>query len=244
MEVTVLLHILAGGVGLLSGYVALYAAKGATVHRKSGMLFVYAMLTMATFGVVLAVSRNKAPEINIPAATLTSYLIITALTTVRPLDAGSWKARWLAIGALLLALGVGSVMLIWGLEAIVNGGKRNGMPAFPFFMFATIGLLGAIGDLRVMRSGPFTGASRLVRHLWRMSIALFLAALSFSVQMASMLARKQIRLPGGVIALPMVLVLVTMLYWLWRVRLRRSLRGIILTGQRSEVRGQSAQLTA
>lgn len=240
MKATVLLHILAGGIGLLSGYVALYAAKGATVHRKSGMLFVYAMLTMATFGVVLAVSRNKAPEINIPAASLTSYLIITALTTVRPLDAGSWKARWLAIGALLLALGVGSVMLFWGMEAIANGGKRNGMPAFPFLMFATIGLLGAIGDLRVMRSGPFTGASRLVRHLWRMSIALFLAALSFSVQLAGMLSKRGIQLPGAAIALPMLLVLITMLYWLWRVRVRRSLRGLAVRAAAPGIAATSA----
>ncbi len=39
-------HILAGALGLVSGYVALYAVKGATLHRKSGMLFVYAMSTM------------------------------------------------------------------------------------------------------------------------------------------------------------------------------------------------------
>ena len=30
-----LVHIVAGGLGLLSGYVALSAAKGATLHRKS-----------------------------------------------------------------------------------------------------------------------------------------------------------------------------------------------------------------
>jgi len=145
---------------------------------------------------------------------------------------------------MMVALGVGSVMLMWGLQAIANGGQRNGMPAFPFLMFATFGLLGAAGDLRVMRSGPLKGGPRLARHLWRMSIALFLAALSFSVQAASLLAKRQIRLPGPAIALPMVVVVATMLYWLWRVRLRRSLRGIVLTGQRSELRGQRAQLTA
>jgi hypothetical protein len=38
---TYLVHIIAGTLGLLTGYVALYAAKGGTLHRKSGMLFVY-----------------------------------------------------------------------------------------------------------------------------------------------------------------------------------------------------------
>ena len=100
------------------------------------------------------------------------------------------------------------------------------MPAFPFFLFATIGLLGSAGDLRVMRSGALTGAPRLARHLWRMSTALLIAALSFSVQLPKMLP-KGVRIPGGLIALPMLAVLVTMLYWLWRVRLGRSLRGTL-----------------
>jgi hypothetical protein len=34
------IHILAGGIGRISGCVPLSAAKGATQHRKSGMLFV------------------------------------------------------------------------------------------------------------------------------------------------------------------------------------------------------------
>jgi len=41
-----LLHIVAGLLGLVSGAVALYALKGARLHRQSGMLFVYAMVTM------------------------------------------------------------------------------------------------------------------------------------------------------------------------------------------------------
>ena len=82
---TMAVHILAGSLALAFGFVALYAAKGARVHRKSGMLFVYAMLPMCAFGIVIAVVRGVAPAVNIPAALLTAYLVITALTTVRPL---------------------------------------------------------------------------------------------------------------------------------------------------------------
>ena len=35
-------HILAGISALVFGYVALYATKGATLHRRSGIFFVYA----------------------------------------------------------------------------------------------------------------------------------------------------------------------------------------------------------
>lgn len=40
------LHIIAGTIAILAGFVALYAAKGARLHRRSGMLFVLAMLLL------------------------------------------------------------------------------------------------------------------------------------------------------------------------------------------------------
>ena len=43
---TLAIHILAGGLALVFGYVALYSRKGGTLHRRSGMLFVYAMSIM------------------------------------------------------------------------------------------------------------------------------------------------------------------------------------------------------
>lgn len=216
---TYVVHIAAGGLALLSGHVALYAAKGATLHRKSGMVFVYAMLTMCVFGVLIASVRGVAPAINVPAGVLTAYLVITALTTVRPV---AW-ARWLNVGLMLLALAVGLTDLTFGFQALANGGKRNGMPAFPFFMFGVVGTLASAGDLRMIRSGGLKGASRLARHLWRMCFALFIAALSFFVGQAKVFPEPVRIIP--LLALPVLAVLVTMLYSLWRVRIRRTLRG-------------------
>jgi uncharacterized membrane protein len=237
MDVTLLVHILAGGLGLVFGYVALYSAKGGTLHRKSGMLFVYAILTMCVGGLVIAIGRNRAAAVNIPAALMTAYLVITSLTTVRPPAAG---ARWLHVGAMMVAFAVGLVDLTFGFEAVANGGRRNGIPAFPFFMFGVVGVLASAGDLRVLRSGALQGASRLVRHLWRMSFALFITALSFFIGQAKVIP-KPIRI-FPLLALPVLAVLVTMLYWLWRVRFRRTLRGIIDLSAREAVPGPQAVL--
>ncbi len=221
MRTTLLVHIVAGALGLVSGYVALYAAKGGTLHRRSGLLFVYAMLTMSVGGIVMAAGRGVAPAVNIPAALLTAYLVVTALTTVRPPAAGS---RWLTLGAMLVAFTVGLTSLTFGFEAIAGGGKRNGMPALPFVMFGVVGLLGTVGDLRVIRSGPLRGAPRIARHLWRMCFALFIAALSFFIGQAKVIPKPVRILP--LLALPVLAVLVTMFYWLWRVRIRRTFRGV------------------
>jgi hypothetical protein len=57
-----------------------------------------------------------------------------------------------------------------------------------------------------------------------MSYALFVATMSFFIGQAKVIP-PALRIPG-LLALPVVAVLVTMLYWLWRVRVRRSLRGM------------------
>ena len=228
MTTTVLtyaVHILAGSVGIIAGFVALYSAKGAPLHRKAGIVFVYVMLATALVGMAIATVRGVAPAINIPAGTLTAYLVITSLATVRPPFEGS---RQVAFAAMLVALAVGISSLTFGFEALANGGTRKGMPAFPFFMFGVIGLLGSAGDIRVMRFGVLRGPSRLARHLWRMCFALFIAALSFFIGQAKVIP-KPIRI-FPLLALPVLAVLVTMFYWLWRIRVKRSLRGIVAVG--------------
>lgn len=225
MRLTTAIHILAGTLGLLSGYVALGAAKGQALHRRSGMLFVCAMLTMSVLGMTLALWRDRAPAVNVPAALLTFYLVITSLATVRPVP--GWS-RSLDIGAMLVALGVGLTMLAIGYQAIAGRGGFNSGYAVPSFMFAVVGLLGAAGDFRVLRSGTRTGGPRLARHLWRMCFALFIAALSASVQFGKLIPR-QFRLPG-MLSLPVLAVIVMMFYWLWRVRVRRNSRGIVVVG--------------
>ena len=216
-------HIVAGGIGLLAGYVALYSAKGAVLHRKSGILFVYAMLVVCVAGTTIAALRNVAPALNIPASLLTSYLVITSLLTVRP---SLTRSRWLDIGLMAVALTVGLTCLVFGFEAVASpdGKGRNDMPAFPFFMFGAVGTLAAVLDLRMMRVSVLRGPSRIARHLWRMSFALFIAALSFFIGQAQVFPKPMRIMP--MLALPVLAVLVTMLYWLWRVRIRRSLRGI------------------
>jgi uncharacterized membrane protein len=224
MRLLYVVHIVAGGLGLLAGYLALYAAKGATLHRKSGTVFVCAMLTMCVAGTTIAAVRDVAPAVNIPAALVTSYLVITSLTTVRPVATG---ARRLDVALMLMALAVGMTSLTFGFEAIASpdGKGRDGMPAFPFFLFGVVGLLGSAGDARMIRSGALRGASRLARHLWRMSFALFIAALSFFIGQAQVIP-KPIRIMP-LLALPVLAVLVTMIYWLWRVRTKRPFRATV-----------------
>ncbi len=224
MIAPLLVHISAGSVALISGYIALYATKGASIHRRVGMVFVYAMLTMCTMGLILAITRNAAPGINVPAALITGSMVITGLTTVRPV---SPFTRRLDLFATFVTLTVAAVNARYAVEAFANGGTRDGIPAFPFVLFGAAGMLATIGDVRMMRRGPLRGARRVARHLWRMSFALLVAALSFFIGQAKVIP-KPIRIMP-LLALPLLAVIATMFYWLWRVRIRQSLRGLIQT---------------
>lgn len=221
MRTTLLIHIAAGGLAIVAGFVALYAAKGASLHRRSGKLFVHAMVTMALLGAGMAAFRAEAG--NVIAGVLAAYLVMTSLTTVRPHTAGS---RRLDAGAMLVALAVGLTGVTLGVEALAVGdGRIDGAPAAVFLIFGAVALLGSAGDLRTMRSGGLRGAPRLARHLWRMCFALFIAAGSFFLGQADEFPEPLRIFP--LLAIPAFLPLLVMVYWLWRVRSGRTFRGIV-----------------
>ncbi len=117
-------HILAAVLGVVFGFVALYAAKGARLHRTSGRLFVYAMVTMSMLGAAIAAVWSAAPALNVPVGSLTTYLVVTALITVRPRSA---ESRRVDLGLMLVAVAVTLALFTFGVEAaLANGGKRDG----------------------------------------------------------------------------------------------------------------------
>ena len=226
-------HIVAGGLAIVLGAVALIAAKGGTLHRRSGLLFVSAMLTMGITGSVLA-ARQSLTNANVLGGFMSAYFVITALTAVRP--ASSWTRR-LDAGALAVALVLTLIECGEGVKAFASPrGTINGVPFGMLFFLAAITTLAASGDVRVMRSGALRGGARLARHLWRMCFALFIAAGSFF----SIRARVARILPAPFTtapmrALPVALVFVAMFYWLWRVRSRRT-KAVVTTSRSSAVR--------
>ena len=220
MRMTLLVHILAGGLGLLAGYVALYAAKGATLHRRSGMVFVYAMLTLSVTGMLISVVESVGPAINVPSALLTFYLVFTSLTTVRPLRS---RSRWVDVAGMLMALALGLSCLGLAFRAIANGGPEAGI-ALPLFVFGGVGLSASAGDLRMIRAGGVRGRPRLARHLWRMCFALFIASIAFYLGQGRV--PEVLRIPA-LLASAVLLPIVVMSYFLWRIRRRRSVRGSV-----------------
>jgi uncharacterized membrane protein len=219
------IHVAAGGLAIVLGAVALSVSKGGALHRRSGLLFVYAMVVMGATASMLGF-RKSPTDPNVFTGFLTLYFVGTALTTVRP--ASPWT-RALNVAGLTVAVALALSTMVSGVEAVNNPGLSPG--GVPFrtigvmsLILATVLTLAAIGDLRIMRVGALRGRPRLARHLWRMCFALFIAAGSFF----SIRERVATILPepftsGPMRVRPIVLLFSAMFYWLWRLRGRRTL---------------------
>ncbi len=211
------IHVAAGGLALVLGAVALSVKKGGTIHRRSGLLFVYAMLVMGTSAAVLG---------NAFGGLMTAYFVVTALTTVRP--SSPWTRR-INIAGLAVAVGLALLDIVTGVVAFSSPrGFLDGVPFPMFFFLATVLIVAASGDLGIMRFGVPRGRPRLARHLWRMCFALFIAAGSFfSIRERVAKVLPKPFTTGPMRALPILLLFGAMFYWLWRVRGRRALPVVV-----------------
>jgi hypothetical protein len=127
---------------------------------------------------------------------------------------------------MVAALGIGVTGLALGFDTFTAPtDRRDGIPGGVFFLFGTVALLAGVSDIRMIRSGGLQGASRLARHLWRMCYALWVASASFFLGQADEFP-EALRIPG-LLAIPVLVPLVAMVYWLWRVRIRGSYRGVL-----------------
>lgn len=143
-------HILAGVLALVFGYVALYATKGATWHRKSGMLFVFTMVTLSLSGALMEALTKSLTSVNVVAGLLTFYFVVTAVLSVRR---PAHDSPWIDRAAVIVALIVSVFAFRAGVDLMGSGRPE----AAPSFIFGIVGLRGATGDIRVLRAGGIQG---------------------------------------------------------------------------------------
>ncbi len=206
-----ILHILGGTIGLLSGAFAIAVRKGGRLHRVFGNVFTFAMLTLASSGLCLAVLKSQ--NGNIIGSILTFYMITTAWLAGRRRGIGG-----LDVAALIVGTGGATAIIALGVWTIHHPDKNA--PAAMCFFMATVLLFAAAGDIRMLARGSISGRPRITRHLWRMCFGLFIATGSF------FLGQQQVfpAFMRGSIFLTVLALLPfpVMIYWLIRVRFSKA----------------------
>ncbi len=211
-------HVGTGMIALVAGFIAVAVRKGGTWHLRSGIVFVYAMIATGIAAVGVALYEGKPPG-----GVVIVYFVFTAWTAVKPLARAS---RLVHVTFMLLAFALAAGDYARGFTALGRPGSQiEGVPAGMMFFMGTILLLAAVGDARMIRAGSVQGTRRLARHLWRMCFGLFIASGSFFLGQMKFI-------PEPVRFVPLIVVLavsplVVLLYWMWRVRIKQNLRGMM-----------------
>ena len=217
---TLAFHFGTGLIALAAGLMAIAVRKGGLWHRRSGLVFVCAMLATGITAVGIATYEGKPDNIG---GAIIVYFVMTAYAAVKPLPRAS---RRVDIALMLLAFAFAAGGYTNAFTALGRPGNQiDGVPAGMMFFLATVILLAAIGDARMIRAGGLQGTRRLARHLWRMLFGLFIASGSFFIGQMKFI-------PEPLRSVPLIVVLavsplVLLLYWMWRVRLKQNLRGVM-----------------
>lgn len=167
-----LIHMTAGGLGMLSGALALLARKGSPLHKRAGTVFFLAMTTTAASGAYLGFARDQAA--NAVAGIVTLYLLVTSWMTVRR---GEGETGLFEIGAFIVAAIASVAAFYFAIMDIMSGSPFLG--GIPYMTIASIVTLAALCDLSVVLRRGLRGKQRVARHLWRMMLGFSAAVGSF-----------------------------------------------------------------
>jgi hypothetical protein len=163
------LHIGGGMVALAAGAVAVAARKGGSAHASAGIGFSLSMLVLGLTAAILEPFRS--PPGSPVGGIMVCYFVATGWMTARRRDGRPGLIEKFAC-ALVLA---GAAAIAWGgLTGATTPAGRG-----PVFAFAGLCLLAGLLDLNAILGPKLTPARRLSRHLWRMSVAFFIATGSF-----------------------------------------------------------------
>lgn len=175
MSILLSLHVLGAAIALFAGAGALTFKKGASNHRLSGKIFVVSMLVMGISAAPLAYVAGNGDMLS---GALVCYLVLTSWMTFKPI---SWK-----IDIAMMLAAVVLLMSYIGLELYLEqtGNRRPDIPVGVGYVFGSIVALSLAGDIRLFVKGGISRASKIIRHLWRMCFALFMASVSFFLSRA------------------------------------------------------------
>jgi hypothetical protein len=179
------------------------------------------MLIMAASADYLAVVRpGQLPNLLI--GTFTLYLLTTAWLTVRRPEGQTGLPERIAFGVILLLLApfpVLSLQLAFGFTPYLKSAvPLQGPVLAAIFIFTIVTATATTFDAKVLLAGGISGRARLLRHLWRMCLALTLAAGSALTNGFPRLLPPSVHVPLWLLFVPQLLVLGALAFWVIRVR--------------------------
>lgn len=171
-----ILHIIAGSIGLISGTINLLRRKGDSLHRKIGILFTWAMVTAGISATILSILRPNYFLTIVGIFTL--YMVGTGKRYIqqrlRQVDNDpetlDWILTWGMAATSVIFIALGMLQLLKGVTF-----------GIVYLVFGSIGILFVRTDIKNYRGKATERNYWLLAHLQRMTGAYIAALTAFLV---------------------------------------------------------------
>jgi len=214
------LHIASGGIGIASGAAALLMPKGGRAHRAVGVVFFVSMIIMAAIGAAVSPFLPEPQWANVFMGILVLFLVFTSWTTIHRKDHTVGTVDHVAFA---FAVFMVAAALFYGITVALSP-THSTAGYLSAALFITMWALAALAERSLIARGGVFGQQRIVRHLWRMCVALLIAVFSLFLGQAKVF-------PGsvqgtGLLFVPPIAVALAFAYWLVRIRRAKNWRRV------------------
>ena len=209
------IHAPAGTLALVTAVFAMFAKKGGTLHRNAGSCFTASMMVMLISGIAAAYLKDSTDDMMLGAIVL--YTLFTAWLTVH-----HKKNEMGALEIIALVWVIGFTITAF---SISTGWREVELPPLAYMIWGGFAILCALGDIRNLYQSGLSGTQRIIRHVWRIGFSLLWSALAFTDKIVKMLGANLKGMQGEqlllIVAIPTILILFTILYWITKILFTR-----------------------
>lgn len=159
IQILIYTHAFFGGIALLSGSVSIISKKGNEIHRKSGMIFYYAMLFSALTALIISFSPKHESPFLFSIGIFSCYFILTGKRAL------NFKT---VNGNLIIDKIISWTMIFTGLIMILYNPIFNHKINIILTVFGFVGLILSIRDLILYKDINKLNKGWLKLHLGKM----------------------------------------------------------------------------
>ena len=172
IQILIYIHAAFGGIALLAGFIATLAKKGSRIHKKSGLIFFYAMMVSGIVAMFVALMPNHKSPFLFAVGIFSLYFVLTGKRALNfkfknpKLIIDKW------ISVLMIFSGILMIVLPIILSNIIN---------IILVVFASLGISFSIKDLILYRNPERLQKVWLKLHLGKMLGGFISATTAFVV---------------------------------------------------------------
>ena len=177
IKTLIYVHAFFGGIGLITGIIAISLRKGGINHRKSGKIFSYSMIISSLISLLVARMPGHENLFLFLIGIFTIYLVLAGNRALTFKGKHKLKADWLdkLISGTMLLASIG--MLIIGIVGMIQGISNSILYVF----FGSFGALFSLRDFKTFKIFTIRKNAWLISHLGKMVGALIASVTAFLV---------------------------------------------------------------